>query len=256
MTGRVKGKTAIVTGGANGMGAAESTALAREGANVVVVDVLEDRGIQHAAALEAEGANVMFMRADITSESDWQVVFEKTVERFGRVDILVNNAGISARGMEFDNIDSWHKLLNVNVLGAVIGTKHAVRQMRSQGTGGSIVNVASISAFVGDAGNHPGYHSSKGAVVTFTRSAAVHYAKDGIRVNAVHPGFMPRMWFKDSRQEDPTAEEFHRENIKLIPMGRIGRVDEVANAVLFLASDEASYITGTDLVVDGGFLAR
>lgn len=255
MAGRLEGKIAIITGAGNGMGAAEAQLFAKEGANVVVVDFQEAAGDAVVRQIRGAGQNAIFVRADITSEADWQTIVAQAVEAFGGVDILVNNAGISARGMDTNSLGDWQKLLSVNVLGSVAGVKHVLPEMKKRG-GGSIVNIASISAFVGDENNHPGYHSSKGAIVTFTRSAALHYAKDNIRVNAVHPGFMPRMWFKDATPDDLAAEEFHKENLKLVPMGRIGQPIEVANAVLFLASDEASYITGTDLVVDGGFLAR
>jgi NAD(P)-dependent dehydrogenase (short-subunit alcohol dehydrogenase family) len=179
-------------------------------------------------------------------------VVASTAERFGGLDILVNNAGISGSAYAdlFDTA-AWHKVMEVNATGVFLGMKHAVPAMRARG-GGSIVNLSSISGFVGQARIHMSYNASKGAVRIMTKSAAVQLGPDKIRVNSVHPGWMPPM-----RTSGATADPALRaEMMKRIPLGRSGEVDEVANAVLFLASDEASYITGTELVVDGGFIAE
>jgi NAD(P)-dependent dehydrogenase (short-subunit alcohol dehydrogenase family) len=179
-------------------------------------------------------------------------VVASTAERFGGLDILVNNAGVSgsAYADPFETA-AWHTVMEVNATGVFLGMKHAVPAMRARG-GGSIVNFSSISGFVGQARIHMSYNASKGAVRIMTKSAAVQFGRDKIRVNSVHPGLMPPM-----RTSGATADPALRaEMTKRIPLGRTGEVDEVANAVLFLASDEASYITGTELVVDGGFLAE
>ncbi len=246
---RLVGKVALITGAASGMGAATARRFAREGAKVVIADTLEEEGRQVATAI---GEAALFHGLDVTDEAGWRAAVEASTQRFGGLDILVNNAGISGSAYAdlFDTA-AWHKVMEVNATGVFLGMKHAVPAMRARG-GGSIVNLSSISGFVGQARIHMSYNASKGAVRIMTKSAAVQLGPDKIRVNSVHPGWMPPM-----RTSGATADPALRaEMMKRIPLGRSGEVDEVANAVLFLASDEASYITGTELVVDGGFLAE
>ena len=248
---RLAGKVALVTGGASGMGQSEATIFAREGAKVVVADLLEAEGRQVAEKIAGGGGQARFVKLDVTSEKDWQAAVAAAVSSFGKLDVLVNNAGISGT---FDpdtmSTAAWDTLMNVNAKGVFLGMKHAIPAIRNAG-GGAIVNISSISGFVGQDRIHMAYNASKGAVRLMTKSAAVQYAKDGIRVNSVHPGIMPPM-----RTSKASADPVWREKtLRAVPMKREGRVEEVANAVLFLASDEASYITGTELVVDGGFLA-
>ena len=248
---RLAGKVALITGGASGMGLSEAMLFAREGAQVVVGDLLEIEGRQVVDKIVADGGRARFVRLDVTSEAEWSTAIETTVAAFHRLDVLVNNAGISGT---FDpdtmSTAAWDALMNVNAKGVFLGMKHAIPKMRSVG-GGSIVNISSISGFVGQSMIHMAYNASKGAVRLMTKSAAVQYAKDGIRVNSVHPGFMPPM-----RTSKVSADPAWRAKmLAAVPMKREGRVEEVAHAVLFLASDEASYITGTELVVDGGYLA-
>jgi NAD(P)-dependent dehydrogenase (short-subunit alcohol dehydrogenase family) len=246
---RLHGKVAIVTGAASGMGAATARLFAREGAKVALADMLEDDG--HAVA-SSIGEAALFQLLDVTDEAGWKATVAATIERFGGLDILVNNAGISgsAYADPFDTA-AWHKVMEVNATGVFLGMKHAIPAMRARG-GGSIINLSSISGFVGQDRIHMSYNASKGAVRIMTKSAAVQFGRDKIRVNSVHPGWMPPM-----RTSGATADPALRAKMmELIPLGRAGEVDEVANAVLFLASDEASYITGTELVVDGGFLAE
>lgn len=246
---RLQGKVAIVTGAASGMGAATARLFAREGAKVVVADMLEHEGRGIAGEI---GAAAAFERLDVADEANWQAVVAATVQRFGGLDVLVNNAGISGSAYAdlFDTA-AWHKVMDVNATGTFLGMKYAVPAMKARG-GGSIVNLSSISGFVGQARIHMSYNASKGAIRIMTKSAAVQFGRDRIRVNSVHPGWMPPM-----RTSGATADPALRAKMmELIPLGRPGEVDEVANAVLFLASDEASYITGTELVVDGGFLAE
>jgi NAD(P)-dependent dehydrogenase (short-subunit alcohol dehydrogenase family) len=248
---RLAGKVAIITGASGGMGAEEARLFAREGATVVIADVLEDEGRRVAAEITDTGGEALFVRTDVTSEADWQQLVGTTVGRFGRLDILVNNAGLSSTS-EADPLDSdgWRRIMDVNTTGVFLGCKHAVEAMRATG-GGSIVNISSIMGFVGGAGGHPAYHASKGAVRIFTKALAVRYGPDGIRVNSVHPGFMPPMRSARRRNADQLAEIAGQ-----IPMRRTGEPIEVAYGVLFLASDEASYVTGTELVIDGGFIAQ
>jgi NAD(P)-dependent dehydrogenase (short-subunit alcohol dehydrogenase family) len=245
---RLQGKVALITGAASGMGKSEAEIFAKEGAKVVVADVLDAEG---KAVADGIGTSARYVHLDVTSEPAWEQVVATTVAQFGKLDILVNNAGISGT---FDadtmSTSAWDKLMDVNAKGVFLGMKSALPVMVKAGAG-SIVNISSVSGFVAQLGLHMAYNASKGAVRLMTKSAAVQYARKGIRVNSVHPGVLPAM-----RTSKALADPNYREKmLAAVPMGRVGRVEEVAYAVLFLASDEASYITGTELVVDGGWLA-
>ena len=248
---RLEGKVAIITGAASGMGAEEARLFAREGASVAVVDVSEEDGMQVAAEIGEAGGTATFVRADVASEADWQRVVDSTVSQFGKLDILVNNAGVSG-GLIEDPLDTeaWHTLMDVNATGVFYGTKHTIPEMKRAG-GGSIVNISSINGFIGAERGHTGYFASKGAVRIFTKAIAVKYGPDGIRANSVHPGLMPPMK-SNLLPPGPVGDE----HIKLTPLRRTGETIEVAYGVLFLASDEASFVTGTELVIDGGYIAR
>jgi NAD(P)-dependent dehydrogenase (short-subunit alcohol dehydrogenase family) len=248
---RLQGKVAMITGGAHGMGEVEAHMFAKEGAKVVVADVLEAEGQQAVAGINEVGGEAIFVRLDVTNEQEWQRAVGTAVARFGKLDILVNNAGISGSAdADLLSTEAWDRVMAVNAKGVFLGLKYAIPAMQQTG-GGSIVNISSISGFVGQDYIHMAYNASKGAVRIMTKSAAVQHAKDGIRVNSVHPGVMPPM--RTSTRGADSAER--RRLLAKVPMGREGRREEVGNAVLFLASDEASYITGTELVVDGGYLA-
>ena len=248
---RLAGKVAIVSGGANGMGEAEAHLFAKEGAKVIVADMSVEGGERVAAAIAAAGGEARFARIDVTDEDDWQETVKTAVSVYGKLDILVNNAGISGTYQpDTLSTEAWDRIMSINARGVFLGMKHAIPEMQRTG-GGSIVNISSISGFAGQDGIHMAYNASKGAVRIMTKSAAVQYAKDGIRVNSVHPGIMPAMT-TSVLTADP---EVRAKMLAQVPMGREGRREEVGYAVLFLASDEASYITGTELVVDGGFLA-
>jgi NAD(P)-dependent dehydrogenase (short-subunit alcohol dehydrogenase family) len=249
---RLENKVALVTGGASGMGASMARIFAREGAKVAIADMLEEEGRQVAAEITQANGAAIFHKLDVTSETEWQAAIDATLAAFGRLDILVNDAGISGSAVEdlFDTA-SWERLMAINATGTFLGMKSVIPIMKEAG-GGSIINISSISGVTGQRGLHVGYNASKGAVRTLTKAAAVQHGRDNIRVNSVHPGLMPPMR-TSGRTADPALRA---EWIKTsVPMGRAGRVEEVANAVLFLASDEASYITGVELYVDGGFLA-
>ena len=249
---RLENKVALITGGASGMGASMARIFAREGAKVAVTDMLEEEGRQVAAEITQANGAAIFHKLDVTSEAEWRAAIDATLAAFGRLDILVNDAGISGSAVEdLFNTDAWERLMAVNATGTFLGMKLAIPIMKEAG-GGSIVNISSISGVTGQRGIHVGYNASKGAVRTLTKSAAVQYGRDNIRVNSVHPGLMPPMR-TSGRTADPALRAKWIETS--VPMGRAGRVEEVANAVLFLASDEASYITGVELYVDGGFLA-
>ncbi len=248
---RLEGKVAIVTGGAHGMGAAEAKLFAREGARVVIADIREEDGRRVEAEIAEAGGEAMFVQLNVADETAWESAVQQTVARFGRLDVLVNNAGISgSRETDFRSTDAWDRLMSINARSVFLGMKYAIPEMQKAG-GGAIVNISSISGIVGQDYVHPGYNASKGAVRIVTKAAAVQHAREGIRVNSVHPGMMPPMLGSENR--DPAQRQASLANV---PMGRPGEVDEVANAVLFLASDAASYITGAELVVDGGFTAR
>ncbi|HEX2278312.1 MAG TPA: glucose 1-dehydrogenase [Candidatus Tectomicrobia bacterium] len=248
---RLQGKVALITGAAHGMGETEAKMFAKEGAKVVVADVDDTEGQQVVAGIAEVGGEALFVHLDVTREADWRQAVDRTVTAFGRLDILVNNAGISgSSGVDLFDTAAWDKVMEINAKGVFLGLKYAIPAMRQAG-GGSIVNISSISGFVGQDYIHMAYNASKGAVRLMTKSAAVQHAKDGIRVNSVHPGVMPPM-----RTSRVTANAEQRQRmLAQVPMGREGRREEVGYAVLFLASDEASYITGTEVVVDGGYLA-
>jgi NAD(P)-dependent dehydrogenase (short-subunit alcohol dehydrogenase family) len=254
MPGRLNDKVTIISGGANGMGAAQATLFAREGAKVTIMDVRADLAADVMKRIKAEGGTAQFVEGNVTSEDDWKRVIQKTVDAYGRLNILVNNAGIGARHYDFESVDDWRHVMDVNATSVFIGTKLSVKEMRKIG-GGAIVNIASIASLSGDAVNNPVYGTSKGAVWNYTKQCAAFYAKDNIRVNSVHPGFMPRMLPRNADVKVDPPEVAFADKIAQIPLGRIGTVDEIAYGVLFMASDEASYITGTELIIDGGFLA-
>jgi NAD(P)-dependent dehydrogenase (short-subunit alcohol dehydrogenase family) len=248
---RLAGKVAIITGAASGMGAATARCFGREGAKVVVADVLEDEGRQVVDSIRAAGGDATFLRLDVTDEANWKSVVEATVAHFGKLNAAVNNAGISGSKVnDTMETEAWHRLMAVNATGVFLGMKFEIPAMQKAG-GGSIVNISSISGNAGQHRIHFGYNASKGAVRIMTKSAAVQFGRDNIRVNSIHPGLMPPM-----RTSGATADPAVRAKmLERVPLGRAGEVDEVANAALFLASDEASYITGAELHVDGGYLA-
>ena len=246
---RLKDKVAIVTGAAHGMGEAEARLFAAEGARVVVADILAGDAEKVAADIRAGGGQASAATIDVTSESDWKALIEKTLWAYGRLDILVNNAGISGSSVgDPDGIEGWERVIAVNQTSVFLGTKLAAAQMAKTG-GGSIVNISSIMGFVGGASGHPAYCASKGAVRIYTKAAAVRYGPQGVRVNSVHPGYLPPMLNATNAGE-------RADKIAQTPLRRLGEPIEVAYGVLFLASDEASFVTGTELVIDGGFIAQ
>ncbi|MGH8504652.1 MAG: glucose 1-dehydrogenase [Stenotrophobium sp.] len=252
--GRVKGKFCVVTGGARGLGLAAAETLLAEGAKVMITDV--DRAAGEAEAKRL-GANAMFMAQDVTDAQRWQAVLDAVVAQWGRLDVLVNNAGI-ANIVDIENIsaDIWRRTLDINLSGVFLGTQAGIARMKAHG--GSIVNMASIEGMVGDA-LIPAYNASKGGVRIFSRSAAIHCARSGynIRINNVCPGFAETQMVSGAlaTMKPEAAQDFAAKTLGRIPMGRFGKPAEIAAAVLFLASDESSYVTGSDLVVDGGMTA-
>ena len=250
---RMKDKVALVTGAAGGMGAATARLFAREGAKAVIVaDVLDKEGEEVAAAINKAGGKTSYRHLDVTDEANWKKVVDGIIAEHGGLDVLVNNAGISGSA-EQDLYDTaaWNRLMGINSTGVFLGMKHGIAAMKKGGRKGSVINLSSISGIVGQGYIHVGYNASKGAVRLITKAGAAQHGKDGIRVNSVHPGLMPPMR-TSGRTADPATRA---KTLKGVPMGRAGEVDEVAHAILFLASDESSYVTGAELVVDGGWTA-
>ena len=246
---RLKDKVAIVTGAGHGMGEAEARLFAKEGARVVVADILERDAERVAGEIRAAGGTATAAKIDVTSEPEWVALIGKAVATYGRLDILVNNAGISGSSVgDPDGVEGWDRIVAVNQTSVFLGTKLAAAEMAKSG-GGSIVNISSIMGFVGGSSGHPAYGASKGAVRIYTKAAAVRYGPQGVRVNSVHPGYMPPMLNATNAGE-------RADKIALTPLRRLGEPIEVAYGVLFLASDEASFVTGTELVIDGGFIAQ
>ncbi|MCZ6892324.1 MAG: glucose 1-dehydrogenase [Chloroflexi bacterium] len=250
---RLQDKSALISGGARGIGAAIARLFAEHGASVAFGDVLEEEGRQVEAEIQETGAEALFIPLDVSSEEAWQTAIAATVERFGKLDVLVNNAGIRGEGgAEDTSVESWDAVMAVNARGVFLGTKLAIPEMRRAG-GGSIINISSQMGMVGSDTSGSAYHASKGAVRAFTKSAAIRHAREGIRVNSVHPGPILTP-FTEGRMDigAPNRELY----ISRIPMGRIGTAEEVAYGVLYLASDESSFVTGSELVIDGGWIAQ
>ena len=249
---RLDGKVALISGGARGMGAAEARLFAREGARVVIGDLLEGEGRAVEAEIVAKGGAALFVPLDVTREADWERAVAATVERFGLLNVLVNNAGIGGAGrVEDTTVEAWDRVMDVNAKGVFLGTKAAIPAMRRAG-GGSIVNISSQLGLVGMDNSSPQYQASKGAVRLLTKSTALQYAREGIRVNSVHPGPIVTP-MTEARRADPAT---YRLMVSRIPLGRYGEADEVAYGVLYLASDESSWVTGSELVIDGGWTAQ
>jgi NAD(P)-dependent dehydrogenase (short-subunit alcohol dehydrogenase family) len=255
-TGRVEGKVALVTGGASGLGAASARRLAAEGAKVVLTDVAADAGLSVADQIEDAGGAALFSPHDVTSEDDWRRVVASALERFGRLDVLVNNAGVSGGPQELMTLEleAWRRVLAVNLDGVFLGMRHAGPAIAAVG-GGSVINISSILGKVGLAGAGA-YCASKGGVALLTKSAALEWAPLGIRVNSVHPGFIDTPMVAGALQEAENANEMRDMVISRHALARLGIPREIADAVLFLASDESSFMTGAELVVDGGYTAQ
>jgi len=249
---RLENKVALISGGARGMGAVEAKLFARVGARVVIGDVLEDEGKQTEAEINEAGGQCLFVSLDVTSEENWNQTVAATVARFGKLDILVNNAGIFPLGnVEDTTVEMWDRVMAINGKGVFLGTKAVIPVMRKAG-GGSIINISSVAGLIGSA-RAAAYGATKGAVRIFTKSTAVQYAKEGIRANSVHPGIIDTPMTVPTILIDDASREAQMERT---PLGRLGQSEDVANGVLFLASDESSFMTGSELVIDGGLTAQ
>jgi 3(or 17)beta-hydroxysteroid dehydrogenase len=252
---RVKGKVAIITGGAGGLGKAQAVLLAKEGAKVVVTDLDEAQGKSVAEEIKGNGGEAIFIKHDVSSEAQWKSVISETVERFGKLDILVNNAGVIIfKNIHDTTLDEWRWLMSINLDGVFLGTKYAMEAMKKSG-GGSIINISSAAGIIGTL-DTSAYHASKGGVRIFTKAAALECSKAGydynIRVNSVHPGVM-KTAMVEGLMED---EDKMKAALSWHPIGRFGEPEDVAYGVLYLASDESSFVTGAELVIDGGWTAH
>jgi len=251
--GKLGGKVALISGGARGQGAAEAETFAREGAKVVFGDIRDAEGQKVEAAILDGGGEAVYVHLDVTSEADWQHAVQTAASRYGRLDILINNAGILIPRVPIEDRTAaeWDLVMAVNAKGVFLGTKYAIPAMRRAG-GGSIVNISSVAGIGQSAHQEPAYAASKGAIRIFTKVTASQHAKDRIRCNSVHPGPVDTEMFHSAFPEPEALER----RLQRIPLGRMGTVPEIVTAVLYLASDDSSYITGSELVIDGGALAQ
>jgi NAD(P)-dependent dehydrogenase (short-subunit alcohol dehydrogenase family) len=256
--GRLEGKVALITGAAHGLqgelmgfGGASAWLFVREGAKVALADINEEMGEKSASQIRESGGEAIFVRLDVTSEDEWINAIKTTVDAFGRLDILVNNAGTGAPyKVEDTTVEIWDGQMNVHAKGTFLGTKHAIPEMRRVG-GGSIINISSINGLIGSP-TSTAYHAAKAAIRLFTKSAAIQYARDNIRVNSVHPGYAMTPLTKRML----TMPEEMAWRVAKVPMGRVATAEEIANGILYLASDESSFVTGSELVIDGGVTAQ
>lgn len=253
---RVENKAAIVTGAGSGIGKATAALLASEGARVAVTDIQEEAGRAVAAEISAAGGEARFWGLDTTNEAGVERVFAEVADAFGQLDILVNNAGISGVNKPTHEVtlEEWNRVIAVNLNGVFLCTKHAVPHMKRAG-GGSIVNLSSIYGLVG-AADAPPYHAAKGAVRLMSKNDALFYAADGIRVNSVHPGFIWTPMVENFLSEQGAVEAGKQQLDALHPIGHTGTPDDIAYGILYLASDESKFVTGSELVIDGGYTAR
>jgi len=253
---RVKGKVAIVTGAASGIGRATASLLAKEGAKVVIADIDGVNGRKVAEEIRREGGEALFVKHDVTTESDWSEVIEKTLAEFGKLDILVNNAGVLfLKKIEDTSLEEWRWLMSVNLDGVFLGTKYAIRAMKGSG-GGSIINLSSVAGIIGTNDDTSAYHASKGAVRLFTKAAALECSKAGynynIRVNSVHPGVIKTKMTEGMFEDEAIMKKQMQRHI----IGYLGEPNDVAYGILYLASDESKFVTGAELVIDGGWTAQ
>ena len=249
---RLKVKVALISGGAKGQGKVEAQLFSKEGAKVILGDILDDLGQEVAKDIQDTGGEATYVHLDVTNETDWKSLIEIVLKKYGRLDILVNNAGILIRkGIEDTTSEDWSRIMAINAKGAFLGIKSAIPVMRQSG-GGSIINISSTAGLVASPSGSASYTATKGAVRLLTKSTAIQYAHENIRCNSVHPGPIDTDMIQDSIT-DPTKLT---ERMERLPMGRFGTAEEVAFGVLYLASDESSFVTGSELVIDGGHTAQ
>ncbi|MBN2639164.1 MAG: glucose 1-dehydrogenase [Bacteroidales bacterium] len=250
---RTEGKVIIVTGGALGIGRETCILLAKEGAKVAVADILDDKGRELIKEITQSGGEAKFWHLDVSDEKEVEKVFNEVVKEFGKLDATVNNAGIAGADKPTHELTEveWDAVMNVNVKGVFFCTKHAIPHLKKAG-GGSIINLSSIYGLVG-AGDIPPYHASKGAVRLMSKNDALIYAKDKIRVNSVHPGFIWTPLVEELGKNNP---EFREQLDSLHPIGHVGEAIDIAYGILYLVSEESKFVTGSELVIDGGYTCK
>lgn len=255
---RVKNKVAIVTGGASGLGKSSAKLLAREGAKIVVSDIDEEGGKKVVQQIKEDGGEAIFIKQDVAKEDEWKNVIETTLETYGKLHILANSAGIGLGGTVEDvTLEDWKNLIDINLNGTFLGTKYGIKGMRKTDEGGSIINFSSIEGLIGDP-NLPAYNASKGGVTIFTKSAALHCAKQGygIRINSIHPAYIWTPMVENFLKAQGDVEEGKKQLESLHPVGHLGEPDDIGYGVVYLASDESKFMTGSELVIDGGYTAQ
>jgi NAD(P)-dependent dehydrogenase (short-subunit alcohol dehydrogenase family) len=255
---RLAGRVALVTGAASGIGKATAERLAAEGAGVVVTDRNDDGGKAVVAELTHRGARASYLHLDVVSESEWEQAVNGTVGEFGGLDILVNNAGVHAEPepIESTSLANWDRSIAILQTGVFLGMKWAAPALLKS-SHASIINISSVWGASGGFGSSPAYHAAKGAVRILTKTAALHWAQQGIRVNSIHPGFIETPLLRPESIKQRTGSlEAYQTMVDLTPMGRLGQAEEVAAGVAYLASDDATFVTGSELYIDGGYMAR
>ena len=255
---RVKNKVAIVTGGASGLGKSSAILLAREGAKIVVTDIDEENGNQVVQQIKNNGGEAIYIEQDVSKENQWEIVIETTFKKFGKLHVVANAAGIGLGGtVEEVSLEDWKNLLDINLNGTFLGTQYGIKGMKETGEGGSIINFSSIEGLIGDP-NLPAYNASKGGVTIFTKSAALHCAKQGykIRVNSIHPAYIWTPMVENFLKAQGDVEEGKKQLESLHPVGHLGEPDDIGYGVVYLASDESKFMTGSELVIDGGYTAQ
>ena len=252
---RVKNKVAIVTGGASGLGKSSAKLLAKEGAKIVVSDIDEEGGKKVVQQIKEDGGEAIFIKQDVAKEDEWKNVIETTLETYGKLHILANSAGIGLGGTVEDvTLEDWKNLIDINLNGTFLGTQYGIKGMKETGEGGSIINFSSIEGLIGDP-NLPAYNASKGGVTIFTKSAALHCAKQGygIRINSIHPAYIWTPMVENFLKAQGDVEEGKKQLESLHPIGHLGEPDDIGYGVVYLASDESKFMTGSELVIDGGY---
>lgn len=248
---RLEGRVALVTGAASGIGRATAERLAQEGAAVAISDVQDAAGEEAAAAIRDAGGKALFVHQDVTDEESWRAAVERVVAELGGLDVLVNNAGMGDLAtIEETTVADWERTVAVDQTGVFLGMKTCAEALKASGHG-SVINISSIFGTSGGFGTSPAYHAAKGAVRTLTKNVALHWATEGVRVNSIHPGFI-----RTPILDQAKGTEVWEAMTASTPMGRLGEPEDIAAAVAYLASDDAAFVTGAELYVDGGFIAR